>query len=59
MTETDAVDGDGEPIERTNRATNVEISAHRSSPERVVFTEHGNSEGWISMDAELAARLER
>jgi hypothetical protein len=26
------------------------ISAHRSSPDRTVFTEEGNSDGWIATD---------
>lgn len=24
------------------------VTAHRSSPERTVFTEHGNTDGWIA-----------
>ena len=26
------------------------VSAHRTSPERTVFTEDGNTDGWISTD---------
>lgn len=26
------------------------VTAHRSSPERTVFTEHGNTDGWIATD---------
>ena len=26
------------------------VSAHRTSPERTVFTEDGNADGWISTD---------
>jgi len=26
------------------------VTAHRSSPERVVFTEEGNTDGWIATD---------
>lgn len=33
------------------------VTAHRSSPERLVFTEQGNTDGWIATD--LAVSLER
>jgi hypothetical protein len=33
------------------------VSVHRSSPERLVFTEEGNTDGWIATD--LAVDLER
>ena len=33
------------------------ISAHRSSPDRLVFTEEGNTDGWIATD--LVVDLER
>jgi hypothetical protein len=26
------------------------VSAHRTSPERTVFTEEGNCDGWIASD---------
>ncbi|MFB6281752.1 MAG: hypothetical protein ABEH40_07015 [Haloferacaceae archaeon] len=32
--------GDAEPA----------VSAHRTTPDRVVFTEEGNSDGWIASD---------
>jgi hypothetical protein len=35
------------------------ISAHSSTPDRVVFTEDGNSDGWIAMDADRSVPLER
>ncbi|WP_336022971.1 hypothetical protein [Halobellus salinisoli] len=61
MNGTDAVEGDGgnelDSEEPTAVATNV--SAHQSSPERVVFTESGNCDGWISIDADLASRVRR
>lgn len=41
------------------RAEPPAVSALRSSPERVVFTEDGNSDGWISIDAELTSPIER
>ena len=57
----DAVDG-----ARTNQDAGEEqrreppaVSALRSSPDRVVFTEDGNSDGWISVDAELMSSVER
>ncbi|WP_144900961.1 hypothetical protein [Halobellus captivus] len=59
MNGTNVVEGDG-AIERGSdgRAT-TQVSAHRSSPDRVVFTESGNCDGWISIDAELSTPLER
>jgi len=35
------------------------VSAHRSSPDRVVFTEAENSDGWIALDADVAVTVER
>lgn len=35
----------------------MELSVHATSPERTVFTEPGNSEGWISTD--LTVDIER
>jgi len=35
------------------------ISAHRTSPDRVVFTEADNSDGWIALDADAALTVER
>jgi hypothetical protein len=35
------------------------ISAHQSSPDRVVFTEADNSDGWIALDADAAVTIER
>jgi len=61
MDGTDVVDR-----ERTNRRAESEsrpaappVSALRSSPDRVVFTEDGNADGWISIDADLTASIER
>lgn len=28
----------------------ITVTAHRSTPERTVFTEEGNSDGWIATD---------
>jgi hypothetical protein len=35
----------------------VAVTVHESSPDRVVFTEEGNNDGWIATD--LAVDLER
>mgnify|MGYP000106116521 CR=1 FL=1 len=56
----DAVDSartnlDGDEEQRTDPPA---VSALRSSPDRVVFSEDGNSDGWISVDAELTAPIE-
>ncbi|WP_435147038.1 hypothetical protein [Halobaculum sp. P14] len=32
------------------------VSAHQSSPDRTVFTEDGNRDGWISTDFTVQAR---
>jgi len=40
----DAVTDDPDAAELTN------VSAHRASPARTVFTESGNREGWIATD---------
>ncbi|MFC7133920.1 MULTISPECIES: hypothetical protein [Salinibaculum] len=32
------------------------ITAHTSSPDRTVFTERGNTEGWISTDTTVPLR---
>jgi len=45
----------GSPVEETDEVTTV--TAHESSPERTVFTEKGNSDGWIATD--LVVRPER
>lgn len=38
-------------------ADETNVTAHRSSPDRTVFTEEGNSDGWIATD--LTIELER
>lgn len=35
----------------------VTVTAHESSPDRMVFTENGNSDGWIATD--FVVSLER
>lgn len=43
-TERLVVAGDGtEPLDTA-------VTAHRSSPDRIVFTEEGNTDGWIATD---------
>ena len=32
------------------------ITAHTSSPDRTVFTERGNTDGWISTDTTVSLR---
>ncbi len=47
------MDGDAEPGADEGPA----VSAHRTSPERTVFTEKGNCDGWIASD--LVVGLDR
>jgi hypothetical protein len=35
----------------------IEVQTHESSPDRTVFTERGNTDGWIATD--LTVELER
>lgn len=39
-----------------SRSLDVEVTAHRSAPDRVVFTETDNVEGWISSDTTVDLR---
>ena len=48
---------DGQDKQTTGSKETGRITAHRSSPERVVFTECGNTDGWIATD--VAVSLER
>ncbi|WP_049984901.1 hypothetical protein [Halobellus rufus] len=61
MKRTDAVgdDGGSEPGFDEPTTDGAAVSAHQSSPDRVVFTEDGNADGWISIDAALATQLRR
>ncbi|RLM53253.1 hypothetical protein DVK02_14775 [Halobellus sp. Atlit-31R] len=54
MDDIDAVDSDGRNSERVPAGPTTEVTTHRSSPDRVVFTEAGNSDGWIALDADAA-----
>jgi hypothetical protein len=51
--ETDGVRADEEPP----AGPDVDVTAHRSSPDRIVFTEEENTDGWIATD--LTVSLER
>lgn len=42
---------------RTGDADETTVTAHRSTPDRTVFTEEGNSDGWIATD--LTVELEQ
>ncbi|ELZ26561.1 hypothetical protein C474_19219 [Halogeometricum pallidum JCM 14848] len=35
------------------------VDAHRSSPDRTVFTESGNPDAWIAVDTDATLDLER
>jgi hypothetical protein len=52
-TEDERAAGDARAVEHDE----VRVTALRSSPERTVFTEDGNSDGWISTD--VTVDLER
>jgi hypothetical protein len=45
------------PADSVTDPEQVPVSAHRTNPERTVFVENGNSDGWIATD--LAIELER
>jgi hypothetical protein len=59
MVETEFVDGDTDAGTSTRAHPVLEVSAHRSSPDRVVLVETENSDGWIAFDADAAVSLER
>lgn len=33
-----------------------QVTAHKSSPDRIVFTEEGNNDGWIATDTTVELR---
>jgi hypothetical protein len=35
----------------------IDVASHESAPDRIVFTEEGNTDGWIATD--LTVELER
>jgi len=54
MATTDRV---AEPENAPEELSQPDVTTHETSPDRVVFTESGNSDGWIATD--LAVELER
>jgi hypothetical protein len=34
----------------------VRVTAHKSSPDRVIFTERNNTDGWIATDQTVSVR---
>ncbi len=44
-------------LDDDENANATAVTAHRSSPDRVVFTEEDNSDGWIATD--LTVELQR
>jgi hypothetical protein len=59
MVETEFVDSDTEAGTSSRAHPVLEISAHRSSPDRVVLVEAENSDGWIAFDADAAVSIDR
>ncbi|WP_311172042.1 hypothetical protein [Halobellus ordinarius] len=60
MDGSNVIDADGSTESDGEFAPPVaEISAHQSSPDRVVLTEDGNSDGWIAFDVDAAVSLRR
>ena len=45
------------PVDPATDPERVPVSAHHTNPERTVFVENGNSDGWIATD--LVTELER
>ncbi|SDY29862.1 hypothetical protein SAMN04487946_110128 [Halobellus clavatus] len=52
-------DADPRATDGETGTAHEQISAHQSSPDRVVFTEADNSDGWIALDADAAVTIER
>jgi hypothetical protein len=50
MTDGDDVSGRWPAPSGWESAEDVAVTAHRSSPETTVFTEEGNTDGWIASD---------
>ena len=44
-------------VETPNGDDETTVTAHRCTPDRTVFTEKGNSDGWIATD--LTVELDR
>lgn len=39
--------------------SNATVFAHQTSPDRTVFSERGNADGWIALSADAVASIER
>lgn len=39
--------------------SNATVFAHQTSPDRTVFSERGNSDGWIALSADAVVSLDR
>lgn len=59
MVETEFIDGRTEAGPDSGGHPGIGVSAHRSSPDRVVLVEAGNADGWIAFDADVAAQVGR
>lgn len=42
--------GDSPDVITDDQSREKTVTVHRSSPDRVVFTEAGNTDGWIATD---------
>jgi len=58
MVERGVVDGETGVGADSEPQPELGISAHRSSPDRIVLVETGNSDGWIAFDADAAAPID-
>lgn len=59
MGETTSVGDDAAAERDADAYSDLGVSEHRSSPDRVVLVETGNSDGWIAFDADAAATPDR
>ncbi|SFG01914.1 hypothetical protein SAMN04488063_1147 [Halopelagius inordinatus] len=39
--------------------SNATVFAHQTSPDRTVFSERGNPDGWIAISADVVTSLDR
>lgn len=59
MVETEFLDGDTAAETDSGTDPVLAVSAHRSSPDRVILVETENSDGWIAFDVDAAMSVER
>lgn len=45
-----------QPDDATSNRTDLSVTAHHTTPDRVVFTESENSDAWISTDLTVDLR---